>query len=131
MAKLTICAAFLLAAVGGSYAADAWAADDMPTKAPSATTPSTAAPRPCADPSDFITTNCQLTCQGDHSCAAALTCTATNGIGAAYCNAANTTQFVDASVTRNGSSTYDDVLAYADRNTLVSMFGNGSCQTVW
>jgi hypothetical protein len=33
MAKLTICAAFLLAAVGGSYAADAWAADDMPTKA--------------------------------------------------------------------------------------------------
>jgi len=64
MAKLTICAAFLLAAVGGSYAADAWAADDMPTKAPPATTPSTAAPQPCADPADFITTNCQLTWHG-------------------------------------------------------------------
>ena len=64
MAKLTICAAFLLAAVGGSYAADAWAADDMPTKASSATTPSTGAPRPCADPADFITTNCQLTWHG-------------------------------------------------------------------
>src|ERR1700676_1936045 len=64
MEKLTICAAFLLAAVGGSYAADAWAADDMPTKAPSATTPSTAAPPPCADPADFITTNCQLTWHG-------------------------------------------------------------------
>jgi predicted porin len=64
MARLTICAAFLLAALGGSYAADAWAADDMPTKAPSATTPSTAAPQPCADPADFITTNCQLTWHG-------------------------------------------------------------------
>ena len=64
MPKLAFCAAFLLAAVGGSYTADAWAADDMPTKAPSATTPSAVAPRPCTDPTDFITTNCQLTWQG-------------------------------------------------------------------
>ena len=32
MAKLSICAAFLLAAVGGSYTVNARAADDMPTK---------------------------------------------------------------------------------------------------
>jgi hypothetical protein len=61
MAKLTICAASLLAAIG---TADAWAADDMPTKAPSATTPSAATPRPCTDPVDFFTTNCQLTSHG-------------------------------------------------------------------
>jgi predicted porin len=62
MAKHVICAAFVIAAVGGSV--DAWAADDMPIKAPSATTPSTGAPPPCADPADFITTNCQLTWHG-------------------------------------------------------------------
>src|SRR6201998_4707585 len=64
MPKLVICAAFLLAAVCGSSAADAWAADDMPTKPPPAATLSTAAPQPCADPADFITTNCQLTWHG-------------------------------------------------------------------
>src|ERR1700757_4966655 len=64
MAKLSICAVFLLAAVGGSYAADAWAADDMPTKVPSAMMPSAVAPRTCTDPADFFTTNCQLTWYG-------------------------------------------------------------------
>src|ERR1700681_2151964 len=64
MAKLTVCAAFLVAALGGSYPLGALAADDVPTKAPSAATPSTAAPQPCAVPSDFITTNCQLTWHG-------------------------------------------------------------------
>src|ERR1700751_5706285 len=64
MAKLSICAAFLLAAVGGSYTVDAWAADDMPTRAPSAMMPSAVAPRTCTDPADFFTTNCQLTWYG-------------------------------------------------------------------
>jgi hypothetical protein len=64
MAKLSICAVFLLVAVGGSYTVDAWAADDMPTKVPSATTPSAFAPRTCTDPADFFTTNCQLTWYG-------------------------------------------------------------------
>ena len=64
MAKLTICVTFLLAAVGGSYTADAWAADVVPTKAPASLADATAAPRPCADPADFITTNCQLTWHG-------------------------------------------------------------------
>jgi hypothetical protein len=64
MAKLSICAAFLLAAVGGSCTVDAWAADDMPTRAPSATTPSAVAPHTCNDPVDFFTTNCPLTWYG-------------------------------------------------------------------
>ena len=64
MAKLTVFAAFLLATIGGSYTVDTWAADDMRTKAPSATTSAAAAPRPCANPADFITTNCQLTWHG-------------------------------------------------------------------
>src|SRR5690242_1868744 len=64
MAKLTLCAALLLAAVGSSYTADAWAADVVPTKAPASLADATAAPRPCADPADFITTNCQLTWHG-------------------------------------------------------------------
>src|ERR1700751_2536675 len=63
MPKLSFCGAFLLAAVGGSYTLDAWAADDIPVKAPSVTTPSAVAPRPCAGPEDFFTTNCQLTWQ--------------------------------------------------------------------
>jgi predicted porin len=64
MAKLGICAAFLFAIAGASSAVDAWAADVVPTKAPPAPTESAAAPRLCTDPSDFITTNCQLTWQG-------------------------------------------------------------------
>jgi len=65
MAKLGTCAAFLLTVVGASSTADAWASDDMPTKAPPAPTDLAAAPpRTCIDPSDFITTNCQLTWHG-------------------------------------------------------------------
>src|SRR6266481_7872764 len=65
MAKLGTCAAFLLTVVGASSTADAWASDDMPTKAPPAPTDLAAAPpRTCADPADFITTNCQLTWHG-------------------------------------------------------------------
>jgi hypothetical protein len=51
--------------------------------------------------------------------------------GYAACNAAGTNQFVDAPIVVTGNAPYDDVLAFADRNTLVSMLGNGSCQTVW
>ncbi|MGY3622758.1 porin [Bradyrhizobium sp. USDA 10063] len=61
MAKLGICAAFLLAAVGASDASEAWAADITPTKAPVA---SSTTPRPCTDATDFVTTNCQLTWEG-------------------------------------------------------------------
>jgi hypothetical protein len=64
MIKLLICAAFLLTVVGASGAVDAWAADVMPTEALPAPMDSAATPRPCTDPSDFITTNCQLTWQG-------------------------------------------------------------------
>jgi type II secretory pathway pseudopilin PulG len=56
-------------------------------------------------------------------------CTGTTGY--ARCNASGTTQFVNASQVVGGNDPYDDMLAYADRNTLLSMFGNGSCQTVW
>jgi hypothetical protein len=64
MAKLGICAAFLLTAVGGSGAVDAWAADVMPIKVPLAPMDFTGAPRPCTDPADFISTNCELTWHG-------------------------------------------------------------------
>jgi predicted porin len=64
MAKHTICAAFLLAAVCASSATDTRAADVVPTKAPASVADATAAPQPCADPADFITTNCQLTWHG-------------------------------------------------------------------
>jgi predicted porin len=64
MAKLGMCAAFLVATVGASSAVDAWAADVVPAKAPAAAPSSTAAPRLCTDASDFFTTNCQLTWQG-------------------------------------------------------------------
>jgi hypothetical protein len=42
----------------------AWAADVTPTKASSSPPDSTVAPRPCIDPSDFITTNCEFTWHG-------------------------------------------------------------------
>src|SRR5690242_2111643 len=69
VARLRICAAFLLEFGAALSAADAWAADDMPTKAPPATTTSAAiasatAPRTCTDPMDFVRTNCQLTWNG-------------------------------------------------------------------
>jgi len=61
MAKLGICAGFLLTVAGASSAVDAWAADVLPAKAAA---DSVTAPRLCTDPSDFVTTNCQLTWQG-------------------------------------------------------------------
>jgi hypothetical protein len=64
MAKHTICVAFLLVAVSASSANDARAADVVPTKAPASVADATATPQPCADPADFITTNCQLTWHG-------------------------------------------------------------------
>jgi type II secretory pathway pseudopilin PulG len=53
--------------------------------------------------------------------------------GYAQCNSAanNSTQFYDAPTVISNTDSYDDVLAYADRNTLVSMLGSGSCGTVW
>jgi prepilin-type N-terminal cleavage/methylation domain-containing protein len=53
--------------------------------------------------------------------------------GFAQCNASGTGTFCDAAYTvdNTGLFSYDDVIAFADRNTLVSRFGNGSCQTVW
>jgi hypothetical protein len=60
-------AAFVLAFVGASSVVDAWAADVVPTKAPASLTYTTAAPGPCTDPADFITTNCQLcVCRKNH-----------------------------------------------------------------
>ncbi|MDR3424867.1 MAG: prepilin-type N-terminal cleavage/methylation domain-containing protein [Alphaproteobacteria bacterium] len=47
------------------------------------------------------------------------------------CNAAGTANFVDAMTVVGDTDPYDDVLAYADRNALVSMFGNGACNTTW
>jgi prepilin-type N-terminal cleavage/methylation domain-containing protein len=60
--------------------------------------------------------------------------TASCGVGGyAECNSAatNSPLFYDAPPVTGGSAAYDDMLAYVDRNTLVSMLGNGSCQTVW
>jgi hypothetical protein len=65
------------------------------------------------------------------ACLQALNCSSLTGLGAAECNASNTTQFVNASTVVSSTNPYDDVAVYADRNTLVSMLGNGSCQTVW
>jgi hypothetical protein len=56
-------------------------------------------------------------------------CSATSGY--AECNANGGTTFVDAPPITGGDNSYDDVLAYADRNSLVSMFGTSVCQTVW
>jgi predicted porin len=64
MTKLEICAAFLLTVVGALGAVDARAADVIPTKAPPAPMDFTGAPRPCTDPADFISTNCELTWHG-------------------------------------------------------------------
>jgi len=53
--------------------------------------------------------------------------------GFAQCNSAknNSTQFFDAPPVASNNDIYDDALAYADRNTLVSMLGNGACNTNW
>jgi predicted porin len=62
MTKLGVSAAIVLAVAGASCAVDARAADTMPMKAPSAAAAS--APKLCADPWDFIATDCQLFWQG-------------------------------------------------------------------
>jgi hypothetical protein len=54
-----------------------------------------------------------------------------NSGGYATCNADGNAQFVNAQTVTTGVDPYDDVLAFADRNTIVSMLGNASCQTVW
>lgn len=52
--------------------------------------------------------------------------------GYARCNADNNTTFYEAERTGVDSTDfYDNRLAYADRNTLVSALGNGPCQTSW
>jgi predicted porin len=61
MTRLGICTAFLLSFVGGS--STAWAAD-VPAQAPAPLPATTTAPHTCADPSEFMTTNCQLTWEG-------------------------------------------------------------------
>jgi len=62
------------------------------------------------------------------ACVQTLSC-ANPGSGSdiAQCNATGNNQFVTASA-RDG---YDDMMLYADRNSLVSMVGNAACQTVW
>jgi prepilin-type N-terminal cleavage/methylation domain-containing protein len=51
--------------------------------------------------------------------------------GYEQCNAGDTTQFVNAPPVTGGNNPFDDVLLYLDRNNLVSLLGNSSCQTVW
>jgi len=62
-------------------------------------------------------------------CTQSLGCNLSNGGEAlAQCNADGQNQFVNAAQ-QDG---YDDMMVFADRNTLVSMLGNGTaCQTVW
>ena len=57
------------------------------------------------------------------------TCAApSTGLGYAQCNANGANSFYNPPP----SGDYDDVIAYADRNMIVSMLGNGTaCQTVW
>jgi predicted porin len=62
MTKLRIFAGIVLAVAGASCAVNVRAADMMPMKAPPAAAAST--PKPCADPWDFVATDCQLTWQG-------------------------------------------------------------------
>src|SRR5258707_15319247 len=55
-------AAVIIAAGGASWGVEAWAADVMPMKAPSAAAAS--APKTCTDGWGFVFTDCQLTWQG-------------------------------------------------------------------
>jgi prepilin-type N-terminal cleavage/methylation domain-containing protein len=49
------------------------------------------------------------------------------------CKASNTSEFANAypHVSDSSPPAFDDMMVYADRNSLVSAFGSGSCQTVW
>ncbi|MDE1900903.1 MAG: type II secretion system protein [Alphaproteobacteria bacterium] len=62
-------------------------------------------------------------------------CSPSSYSGYAQCNGVQTSQstghFYDAQAISTATDIYDDILAYADRNTLVAMFGNDSCTTVW
>lgn len=50
------------------------------------------------------------------------------GLAAAQCNATGANTFVNAMM----MDSYDDMMVFADRNTLVGMLGGGAaCQTVW
>jgi len=51
--------------------------------------------------------------------------------GYARCNADGTKIFYDAPISLSDTDPYDDILAYANRNALVSMFGTGTCNTNW
>ncbi|MDD3371596.1 MAG: hypothetical protein PHE27_07215, partial [Alphaproteobacteria bacterium] len=53
--------------------------------------------------------------------------------GFAQCNSAerNSRYFYDAPASVSSIDSYDDLLAYADRNALVAMLGNGACQSTW
>ncbi len=53
--------------------------------------------------------------------------------GFAQCNSAgnNSAQFYDAPTIISANDNYDDILAYADRNTLITMLGNPGCATTW
>jgi predicted porin len=62
MTKLRISTGIVLAVAGALCALDAWAADNLPIKAPPAAAAS--APKLCIDPWDFISTDCQLTWKG-------------------------------------------------------------------
>lgn len=60
------------------------------------------------------------------ACVQSLTCSApSTGLAYAMCNASGANSFYNAV----GQSGYDDMMAFADRNSLVSMLGNGAaCQ---
>ncbi len=47
------------------------------------------------------------------------------------CTPSASAHFYDMPIVASGTDLYDDILAYADRNTLVSMLGNGACNTTW
>ncbi len=62
-------------------------------------------------------------------------------VGYAQCNSASSkyivstynyaTQYYDSPAYTGAGDSYDDLLTYADRNTLVALFGTFACQTVW
>jgi len=51
--------------------------------------------------------------------------------GYARCNGDGNAVYVNAPLVQTGNDPFDQILIFADRNTLVSQFNNGSCQTVW
>lgn len=61
--------------------------------------------------------------------ATAPACSATGGFE--MCNADGNSAFVNAPQKVGTADAYDDTVVFLDRNNLVSLFANGSCQTVW